>query len=133
MLELAAVAGEAFSVAGVSSAKGRDAADVESQCEELVRRNVILKHGETFRFPDGNESPGYSFLHALCRDALYRRVPAGRRSRLHGLLALAEERLYESDPKRAAGELAGHFELSGDITRAIRYLRTAADRANSRQ
>jgi DNA-binding winged helix-turn-helix (wHTH) protein len=133
MLEMAAVAGEAFSVAGVAAALNRDAAEVESQCDELVRRNVILKPGEGFRFPDGNESPGYSFLHALCRDALYRKLPTGKRSRLHGMLALAEEKLYESDPKRIAAELAGHFELSGDIARAIRYLRTAAERADSRQ
>ena len=133
VLEMAAAAGESFSVAGVAGALGRDAAEVESQCDELVRRQVILKPGEMFRFPDGNESPGYSFLHALCRDALYRRVPAGRRSRLHGMLGLAEEKLYESDPKRTAGELAGHFELSGDVDRAIRYLRLAAEQAVSRQ
>ncbi|PWU06031.1 MAG: hypothetical protein C5B51_13135 [Terriglobia bacterium] len=133
MLDVAAAAGESFSVAAVAGALGRDAAEVESHCEELVRRNVILKHGELFRYPDGNESAGYSFLHALCRDALYRKVPSGRRSRLHGALALAEEKLYESDAKRIAAELAGHFELSGDVVRAIRYLQMAADRAASRQ
>jgi DNA-binding winged helix-turn-helix (wHTH) protein len=133
MLEIAAAAGESFSVVGVASGLGRDASEVEAQCEELVRRNVILKQGDLFRFPDGNESPGYSFIHALCRDALYRRVPAGRRARLHGMLALVEERLYESDPKRIAGELAGHFALAGDIGRAIRYLRMAAEMAASRQ
>src|ERR1051326_2911207 len=133
MLEMAAVAGEAFSVAGVAAALGRDAAEVETQCDELVRRNVILKPGEFVRFPDGSESPGYSFLHALCRDALYRKVPTGKRSRLHGMLALADEKIYESDPNSIAAELAGHFELSGDFSRAIRYLRMAADRAHSRQ
>ena len=52
---------------------------------------------------------------------------------MHGLLAQVEERLYESDPKRIAAELAGHFELAGDVARAIRYLSMAADRAAARQ
>ncbi|PWU06032.1 MAG: hypothetical protein C5B51_13140 [Terriglobia bacterium] len=132
MLDVAAVAGESFSVASIAAAVGRDAAEVESDCERLVRRHLILKHGEEFRFPDGGESPGYSFLHALCRDALYRRIPIGRRSRLHGQLGRAEERLYASDPKRVATQLAGHFEFTGERSRAIHYLRLAAEVAASR-
>ena len=132
MLDAAAACGEAFSVAAVAAALGRDAADIESAYEALVQRHVILKRGEMFRYPDGTESSGYNFLHALCRDALYRRIPPGRRSRLHGQLARAEEQLYASDPKRIAGQLAGHFELAGDLPRAIRYLRLAAEVATAR-
>jgi len=132
MLDVAAACGEAFSVAAVAEALGRDAGDVESACETLVRRHLILKRSEMFRFPDGGESAGYAFVHALCRDALYRRIPPGRRSRLHGQLGRAEEQLYSSDPKRIAGQLAGHFELAGDISRAIRYLRMASDVATGR-
>ena len=133
MLAAAAVAGDAFSIASVAATLGVDPAHVESLCEPLVRQQMILKHGEIVRFPDGMESPGYSFIHVLCRDALYRRVPPARRSRLHGLLGQAEERLYASDPKRVAAELAGHFEIAGDFGRAIRYLRLAADGASARQ
>ena len=132
MLDAAASSGESFSVAVVALALGRDAADVESACESLVRRHLILKRAEMLRFPDGAESPGYSFLHALCRDALYRRVPPGRRSRLHGHLGRAEEQLYASDPNRVAAQLAGHFGLAGDFARAVRYLRMAADVAAAR-
>ncbi len=132
MLDAAAAAGEAFSVAAVAAALGRDEAGVESQCEALVRRHLILKRGESVRFPDGTESPGYSFLHALCRDALYRRIPAGRRSRLHEKLGKAEERLFAADPKRAAAQLAGHFEFAADFPRAVQYLRLAAEGAAAR-
>jgi hypothetical protein len=133
MLAAAAVAGESFSIASVAATVGVDSAQVESLCEALVRQQMILRHGEVVRFPDGMDSPGYSFIHVLCRDALYRRVPPARRSRLHGLLAQAEERLYASDPTRAAAELAGHFEIAGDFDRAIQYLRMAADGALARQ
>jgi hypothetical protein len=133
ILAAAAVAGESFSIASVAATLGVDSAQVESLCETLVRQQMILKHGDVVRFPDGMESSGYSFIHVLCRDALYRRVPPARRSRLHGLLGQAEERLYASDPKRVAAELAGHFEIAGDFDRAIRYLRLAADGATARQ
>jgi DNA-binding winged helix-turn-helix (wHTH) protein len=132
MLDSAAVAGESFSVAGIGVATGLDSAEVETLCEALVRRHVVLKRGETVRFPDGAESPGYSFVHALCRDALYRQIPPGRRSRLHSQFGRAEEQLYASDPKRVAGQLAGHFELAGDPARTVRYLRLAAEGAAER-
>jgi len=132
MLEAAAASGESFSVASVAAALGWDGPQVESHCEALTRRHVILKHGELVRFPDGSESEGYCFLHGLCRDALYRRTAAGRRSRLHGMLGKAGEQLFAADPKRVAGELAGHFELAGDFTRAVQYLRMAADGAAAR-
>jgi predicted ATPase len=132
MLDAAAIAGESFSIAGVAATLGWDPAQVESLCEALVRRQVILKRGDLVRFPDGTESAGYSFLHALCRDALYRRIPSGRRARLHGLLGNAEEQLYASDPKRISAELAGRFEIAGDFSRGIQYLRMAADGAAAR-
>jgi predicted ATPase/DNA-binding winged helix-turn-helix (wHTH) protein len=133
MLAAAAVAGESFNIASVAATLGVDPAHVESLCETLVRQQMILKYGDVVRFPDGMESSGYSFLHVLCRDALYRRVPLARRSRLHGSLGRAEEQLYAADPKRIAATLAGHFELAGDFDCTIRYLRLAAEGASARQ
>ena len=89
---------------------GRDAAEVEAHCDRCpAQRHPEIRRG--FPVSGRQRSSGYSFLHALCRDALYRKVPAGRRSRLHGMLARAEERLYASDPKRIAAELAGHLGI----------------------
>lgn len=132
MLDAAATAGELFSVSALAAALGWEGTQVEARCEALVRRHVILKRGGQIRFPDGSESSGYSFLHALCRDALYRRIPSGRRARLHGLLGQADEQLYASDPKRIAAGLAGHFELAADFSRAVHYLRMAAEVAAGR-
>jgi hypothetical protein len=132
MLDAAAVAGESFAVSAVAAALGWDSTEVESLCEGLLKRQVILRRGQAVRYPDGAESPGYCFLHGLCRDTLYRRIPAGRRSRLHGLLGRADEQLHATDPARVAAELAGRFELAGDFSRSIRYLRLAADGAVAR-
>lgn len=132
ILDAAAAEGELFATASVAAALGRDRSEVESLCETLVKRKVILKRSEPIRFPDGAESPTYSFLHVLCRDVLYRRLSPSRRSRLHGALGDATEELNASDPSRVAVELAGHFELAGEIPKAIRYLRLAADGAAQR-
>ena len=132
MLDAAAVAGESFSISVIAAALGWDPVDAEVICEGLANQHVILRRGATVRFPDGIESGGYSFLHDLCRDALYRRLAFGVRSRLHGALGKAEEDFYAADLKRIAAELAGRFELAGDLSRAIRYLRVASDGAAAR-
>ncbi|MBC7924117.1 MAG: AAA family ATPase [Bryobacteraceae bacterium] len=132
MLEACAVAGETFSTATIAAVLGWDRDQAEAFCEALVRRHVILKRGDVVRSDDGGVSTGYAFLHALCRDALHRTIPPLRRSRLHGSVALAEEQLFASDPTRIAAVLAGHFELAGDCSRAIYYLRQSADRAVAR-
>jgi hypothetical protein len=132
IVEAAAAEGEVFRIASIAYALGRDQAEVEDCCDALSKRHVLLKRAEPVRFPDGAASARYSFLHVLCRDALYRRLSPGRRSRLHSSLGDAIEKLYSSDLPRVAAELAGHFELAGDFTKAIGFLRLAADGAAGR-
>ncbi len=102
LVDAAAVEGEMFSTASIAAALNRDQAALESTCESLVKRHVLLKRAAPVRFPDGAESTRYSFLHVLCRDALYRRLPPMRQARLHGLLGRATETLYASDPSKVS-------------------------------
>lgn len=132
IVDTAAAEGESFSTASIALALARDPAEVEASCEGLVKRQVILKRADSIRFPDGAESPRYSFLHVLCRDAAYRRLRPSRLSRLHGSLGNSTEVLYASDLARVAAELAGHFELAGNFPKAISYLRMAAEGAGER-
>lgn len=131
ILAIAAAEGEIFSTASIAAALGREA-EVEAACEGLAKRQAFLKRAESIQFPDGAQSPRYSFLHVLCRDALYRGLPPTRRSHLHALLGRANEQLYASDPSRVATELAGHYELGGELNQAIKFLRLAADGAAAR-
>ena len=132
IVDAAAVDGETFSTACVAAVLDRSPDDVEEVCEDLVRRQVFLRRADAVRFPDGKQSSRYCFLHVLCRDSLYRRLPFSRRSRLHGAVARAAEALYAADPIRVAAELAGHFELADDYPEAVRFLRIAADAAAAR-
>jgi DNA-binding winged helix-turn-helix (wHTH) protein len=132
VIDAAAAAGELFSTASVAAALDRESAEVESLCESILARHWILARAEPMRIPGGAVFQRYAFFHALCRDALYRRLAPGKRSRLHGLLAAAQEELYASEPSRVAAELAGHFELSGNFPKAIHYRRMAATGAAAR-
>lgn len=127
IVEAAAAEGEIFRTASIARALGRDQAEVEDCCEALTKRQVLLKPAEPVRLPGGAESARYSFLHVLCREALYRRLRPGRRSRLHSSLGNAIEDLYSSELERVAAELAAHFELAGEYAKAIRLLRLAAE------
>src|SRR5215471_10152781 len=132
IVNVAAVEGEIFSTACLAAVLDRNPLEVESVCEDLVRRQVFLRRVEPVRFPDGKQSPRYCFLHVLCRDSLYRRLALSQQSRLHGAIGKSMETLYAADPIRVAAELAGHFELAGDYPETVRYLRIAADAAASR-
>jgi DNA-binding winged helix-turn-helix (wHTH) protein len=131
-VNVAAAEGETFSTASVAAVVGRSAVEVETVCEDLVRRQVFLRRADPVRFPDGKQSPRYCFLHVLCRDSLYRRLPMSQRCRLHGAIAHATEALYAADPNRVAAELAGHFELAEEYCQAVRFYRIAADAAAAR-
>jgi DNA-binding winged helix-turn-helix (wHTH) protein/tetratricopeptide (TPR) repeat protein len=132
IVDVAAAEGEIFSTASVAAVLCRSALEVETACEDLVRRQVFFRRADPVRYPDGKESARYCFLHVLCRDSLYRRLALSRRSRLHGAIARATEALYAADPNRVAAELAGHFELAGDYLQAVLFLRLAADAAAAR-
>ncbi len=75
---------------------------------------------------------GYSFAHALVREALLDRIPAAERSRLHRRIGEALEARHRDDLEPHLARLALHFcegALSGAGERAVAYARRAGDRA----
>jgi len=79
---------EAASVTGVSfTAKANaltevDQENFESLCEDLSRRQHMVRRTRSRRFPDGTISQCYEFAHALYREVFYRRQAPGRCARL---------------------------------------------------
>jgi predicted ATPase/class 3 adenylate cyclase len=70
----------------------------------------------------------YAFRHALIEDAVYDSILQRDRSRLHGEVAEALERVHSPDPDQWAAVLAMHFEKAGNIGRSVDYLlRAGAD------
>jgi len=79
VLEIASIRGVSFT-ADVGTTV--DAEKFESVCEDLSRRQLMVRRAESCRFPDETISECYQFVHALYRDVFYRRQTPARRAKL---------------------------------------------------
>jgi tetratricopeptide (TPR) repeat protein len=131
-LEPASVAGVLFSTVISATAANMDVDDFEYLCEGVLRRHQLVRSAEVQEFPDGTASGRYVFAHALYREAFYRLLAPGRRTKLHQRIGERLEGLFSLDPREVAPELAHHFEEGRDWPRAIKYLRLAAETAGRR-
>jgi predicted ATPase/DNA-binding winged helix-turn-helix (wHTH) protein len=132
VLELSSIGGASFLPTVISSAADINPQTFEDLCEELSRRQQIVRWAGTHHFPDGTVSEGYEFVHALYRQVLYDRQTPARRARLHRSIGERLLVLYSQRMDEAAAELAYHFEAAADWLRAAEYLRRAADIAGRR-
>jgi predicted ATPase/DNA-binding CsgD family transcriptional regulator len=110
VLRTAAVTGRRVDDELVRQASGLDEQVYDSAVREAVANQLLV--------PDGDQ--GYSFRHALLREAVYADLLPGERTRLHARLAdlLADERRLAEVPGTAA-ELAHHYLVSHDIPGAF--------------
>jgi DNA-binding winged helix-turn-helix (wHTH) protein/predicted ATPase len=132
ILEVASAAGEEFSAAIVAAALSQDTETVETCCADLARRGLFLRTTGSESWPDGTLASRYAFRHALYRATLYERLPTARCARLHVAIADRLETAFGERARELAAELASHFELGGDVARAILYHHAAGDNAGAR-
>ena len=109
LLEVASVVGAEFSSAAVAAAAGEAEGDAETMCSVLARTQQLIHARGPEEWPDGTVATRFGFHHALYREALYARVPAGRRVELHRRLGDRLERGWGDRVAEIAGELAMHF------------------------
>jgi DNA-binding winged helix-turn-helix (wHTH) protein/tetratricopeptide (TPR) repeat protein len=129
-LELAQVAslvGLEFSAAAVAAGAGTRAKDVEAACQSIVREYRILYESQAEEWPDGTVASRFGFVHALYREALHERLPAGRRVELHRRIGARLAQAYERRSDEIAAQLAMHFDRGRDPVRAIAYFRKAGE------
>ena len=119
VLEVASVAGAEFSVAAIVEGLETAVGEVEERCEALARREQFLRASGVSEWPDGTVAARYGFIHALYREVVYERVPAGRRIDLHREIGEREERAYGDRARDIAAELAVHFERGRDLRQAV--------------
>jgi len=110
VLRVAAVAGRRVDDELVRRASGLDETVYDDALREAVAHQLLV--------PDGDR--GYSFRHALLREAIYADLLPGERTRLHGRMAelLADEQRLAEVPGTAA-ELAHHCLASHDVQGAF--------------
>jgi DNA-binding CsgD family transcriptional regulator/tetratricopeptide (TPR) repeat protein len=105
VLRAAAVAGRQADDELIRAASGLPLPEYEVAIRETVTQQLLI--------PDGD---GYSFRHALLREAVEADLLPGERTRLHGVLAgllASEDRL--ANQAGTAAELAHHYLASHDI------------------
>ena len=68
----------------------------------------------------------FEFRHELIRQVVISGLSAARRQRLHVEVANAIERIYSDRPEGHSVELAHHYSLAGNLSKAVEYLERAA-------
>jgi tetratricopeptide (TPR) repeat protein len=91
-----------------------------------------LQSSGTKEWPDGTVGERYRFRHTLYRQAVYDRLPGGRRIQLHARIGARVEAGYRDQAVERAAELATHFEQGREYTKAVHYLKHAAEKALQR-
>ncbi len=81
-LEVASLTGVSFTAHAEALTTTLDQEKFENLCEELSRRQNMVRRTGSRQFPDGTISQCYEFVHALYREVFYRRQAPGRRAKL---------------------------------------------------
>lgn len=129
LLESASVVGTEFSTIAISVGSGEDLAQVESLCDELLRRGQFIQENGVQVLANGEAVSRYVFTHDLYRKVLYERIPVSRRVQLHRRLGHYGVASHGEQARDFAAELAMHFERGAEPMLAARYLQLASDNA----
>jgi predicted ATPase/DNA-binding winged helix-turn-helix (wHTH) protein len=131
LLGAASVVGATAAAAAVAAAIGGDEETVEARLQDLAHRSTVLSRDATAEWPDGTTTSVFRFRHSLHQEVLYDAVPAAQRARLHGRVGERLAVAFGEDSLQAA-DLAHHFVLSGDASRAVPALLASAAVASRR-
>jgi len=129
VLEAASVAGLEFSASVVASALDTDSEAVEARCMDLLRRQRFLRPAGVAGWRVGTIAERFAFRHDLYREAVSRRLGAGRRRTLHLRIGTWREQAYGERAGEIAATLAVHFEEGREPLKAALYRRHATDQA----
>jgi tetratricopeptide (TPR) repeat protein len=129
VLEAGSVAGATFAAVTVAAGLAHEVVEVEEWCTGLARRQQWLEACGTLAWPDGTVAEQYRFVHVLCQEVAYQRLPAARRGQLHRRIGERQEAGYGAQARARAAELAMHFTRGQDTPRAVQYLQYAGENA----
>ncbi len=132
LVEAAAVAGTDFAAAHLAAALQSDLAGIEDRCTRLALSGRFLRVRAPLAWPDGTQSAGFGFLHALYWQGTFERVPHGRRADWQRRIGLAQEEAFGAQCADIAAELAMRFQAAGDARRSFEYSRLAGVSALTR-
>ncbi len=118
LLEIASVVGTSFDIEHVRAVSGYEESAVLEGLAELQDRRMV-RESAVGQFE-------FVFTHHLIQHTIYEGVAGKKKARWHRRIAGLLEHLLSQNVDNVLGELARHWELSGDAKRAAdRYLQTA--------
>jgi class 3 adenylate cyclase/tetratricopeptide (TPR) repeat protein len=123
--QIAAVIGRDFPFALLRAATDKGDAEIETSLANLVAAGIVFPQGRS-------QDRGYSFKHALVRDAAYESLLLSRRRDWHARVARALEAHFADTVANEPEVLAQHFAAAGLTAEAGDYRLKAGDRAVSR-
>jgi predicted ATPase len=125
LLQTLAVVGRKFSLSLLQRV-------VEKPEEELRQLLSHLQGGEFIYEQPAFPEVEYTFKHALTQEVAYNSVLTERRRVLHELAARAIEELYGDRLDEHYSDLAHHYSRSGNMEKAVEYLKLAGQQAAQR-
>ncbi|MGO9059463.1 MAG: adenylate/guanylate cyclase domain-containing protein [Candidatus Binataceae bacterium] len=125
LLQTLAVIGKGFPLGLVRETVARP----DEELERLLRN---LQLGEFIYEQPAFPEPEYTFKHALTQEVAYNSVLTARRRMLHGRIGVALEKLHADRLEDHLPELGHHYSRSGNIAKAVHYLKLAAEQAGRR-
>jgi len=123
--QVAAVIGRQFSHSLLAAVAPVSGSDLDRSLDRLVQSEIIFPQRQALE-------PGYSFKHALMRDAAYDSLLRARRQALHERIAAALERHFPATVAEEPELLAHHHAGAGNPAAASLAHERAGDRAASR-
>jgi DNA-binding winged helix-turn-helix (wHTH) protein len=129
LLEVAAIAGEVFDTQLLAAGLNQWLDEIESHCDRLRRAYGLFRHLGIREWPDMSVGGRYRFVHATYQRAIYGMVPTFRQRALHRRLAERLESGFAGATRAVAGEIAVHFQRSGNDRAALTYLAESARRS----
>ena len=129
ILEVASVEGEIFSAEVVAQVLQTDSLKLIMQLSRTLAREHHLIEEEGALQVNSRQLTRYRFQHDLIRVYLYQNIGSGELTQLHNDVAENLEYLYLDHDQDISLQLAKHFDLAGELTKAIKYYRLAGKQA----
>lgn len=117
LAELAAVIGREFTFSVLTKASDQDEESLVRHLDELCQRRIVREEG----------AEGYNFTHDKLREVAYTSLSAARRRLLHRRVAHVLEAVYTPQSDQFSGQIAAHYELSGQFEQAIFFYQRSAE------
>jgi class 3 adenylate cyclase/tetratricopeptide (TPR) repeat protein len=125
LMQTLSVLGMEFSLKLAAKVIGQQEEDLLPMCSHLQQREHIYEQ------LSGSDI-AYTFKHALTHDVAYNSLLLERRKVLHGLVAQALESMFESQLDDHLGAVAHHYGRSGNVRKAVEFLRRAGEHSAAR-